>query len=93
MSLLGSTVTITAQLYSSATPDNTFTPVSGATVILAPPLTGVISTGTISKGITTGLNIPVTPETRYLLVFSATAAGLSLVNRVNGYASAGIAIE
>ncbi|MGO0943762.1 hypothetical protein ACTPD5_21535 [Clostridioides difficile] len=34
-----------------------------------------------------------TAETRFLLVFTATASGLSLVNTVAGYASAGIAIN
>ncbi|WP_289306511.1 exosporium glycoprotein BclB-related protein [Paenibacillus terrae] len=92
LTLVGSTVTITAQLFSSTTPDNTFTAVPGATVTLAPPLTGIIALGTISNGITTGLAIPVTAQTRLLLVFSATATGLSLVNTVVGYASAGITI-
>ncbi|MGG1672127.1 exosporium glycoprotein BclB-related protein, partial [Paenibacillus sp. NRS-1783] len=92
LTLVGSTATITAQLFSSTTPDNTFTAVPGATVTLAPPLTGIIALGTISNGITTGLAIPVTAQTRLLLVFSATATGLSLVNTVVGYASAGITI-
>ncbi|WP_349361911.1 exosporium glycoprotein BclB-related protein [Paenibacillus sp. RC343] len=92
LTLVGSTATITAQLFSSTTPDNTFTAVPGATVTLAPPLTGIIALGTISNGITTGLAIPVTAQTRLLLVFSATATGLSLVNTIVGYASAGITI-
>ena len=93
LSLVGSTVTITAQLYSSTTPNNTFTAVPGASVTLAPQLSGLISLGTISNGLTTGLNIPVTAQTRYLLVFSASATGLTLINTVAGYASAGLSIE
>lgn len=92
LALVGSTVTITAQLFSSPTPDNAFTAVPGAVVTLAPPLTGIIALGSISNGITTGLAIPVTAQTRLLLVFSATAAGLSLVNTVVGYASGGVNI-
>jgi BclB C-terminal domain-containing protein len=92
LTLVGTTVTLTAQLFSSATPDNTFTPVPGAIVTLAPPLTGIVGLGAISSGITTGLAIPVTAETRLLLVFSATADGVSLVNAVTGYASGGITI-
>ncbi|MCP1184104.1 exosporium glycoprotein BclB-related protein [Paenibacillus sp. 1781tsa1] len=92
LALVGSTVTITAQLFSSPTPDNAFTAVPGAIVTLAPPLTGIIALGTISNGITTGLAIPVTAETRLLLVFSATATGLTLVNTVVGYASGGVNI-
>jgi BclB C-terminal domain-containing protein len=93
LALVGSTVTITAQLFSSTTPDNTFTPIPGTTVTLAPPLTGVVALGAVSNGILTGLAIPVTAETRLLLVFSATAAGLALINTVTGYASAGVTIS
>lgn len=93
LSLVGSTITITATLYQSTVPNNSFTAVPGATVTLAPPLTGVLSVGSISSGIVTGLNIVATAQTRFLLVFTATASGLSLVNTVAGYASAGIAIN
>ncbi|WP_413409119.1 exosporium glycoprotein BclB-related protein [Paenibacillus amylolyticus] len=92
LALVGSTVTITAQLFSSPTPNNAFTAVPGAVVTLAPPLTGIIALGSISNGITTGLTIPVTAQTRLLLVFSATATGLTLVNTVIGYASGGVNI-
>nr|WP_307495384.1 exosporium glycoprotein BclB-related protein [Clostridium sardiniense] len=92
LSLLGSTITITAQLYQSTTPNNSFTAVPGASVTLAPALTGAISIGAISNGITTGLSITVNPQTRLLLVFSATASGLSLVNTIAGYASGGLTI-
>lgn len=92
LSLLGSSITITAQLYVSNTPNNVFTPIPGAIVNLSPALSGVISIGTISSGITTGLSIPVTAQSRLLMVYSANATGLSLVNTVVGYASAGIEI-
>lgn len=83
-----------AQLYSSATPDNIFSPIPGTAVTLAPALTGVlVPPGTTSNGILTGLNIPVTAQTRLLLVFSATATGLTLVNTVAGYGSAGVSIN
>ncbi|MCW5833088.1 MAG: hypothetical protein KIS78_11860, partial [Labilithrix sp.] len=92
LSLVGSTVTVRAQLYSSVTPDNTFAPIPGAEVTLAPPLTGIVSLGTISSGETTGLSIPVTGGTRLLWVVSATADGLSLVNAVAGYTSGGMTV-
>lgn len=92
LALVGTTITITAQLFSSTTPDNTFTPVPGALVTLAPALTGIVSLGDTSNGITTGLAIPVTAETRLLLVFSATADGVTLINAVTGYASGGLTI-
>ncbi|HCD43190.1 MAG TPA: collagen-like repeat preface domain-containing protein, partial [Lachnoclostridium sp.] len=94
VSLIGSTVTVTAQLFQSATPNNTFVAVPGAVVTLSPPLTGLISIGSISSGVTTGLNIPVTVGTRLLLVFSAeVTAGLDLAATIAGYASAGLGIS
>ena len=92
LNLLGTTITITARLYRSIAPNNTFTEVPGAVVTLTPALTGNILVGEIANGITTGLNILVNPQTRLLLVFSATASGLSLVNTIAGYASAGLTI-
>ena len=93
LSLVGSTVTVNAQIYQSATPNNVFAPIAGTLVNLAPSLSGVISVGTLLNGALTGLNIPVTAQTRLMLVFSATASGLSLVNTVVGYASAGLSIN
>lgn len=93
LSLIGSTVTVTAQLFSSATPDNTFTAIPGALVTLAPPFTGIVAVGQVSNGITTGLSIPVTAQTRLLMVYSITSAGLSLINTVSGYASGGVSIN
>jgi len=92
LALVGSTVTITAQLYysapSSSSPfipaNNTFTPFPGAIVTLAPALTGISAIGSISDGITSGLSIPITAGTRLLMVFSSTSAGLSLINTING---------
>jgi collagen type I alpha len=92
-SLVGTTVTVTAQLFESNTPDDTFTPVPGAIVTLAPAFTGVLAVGTIANGTTTGLSIPVTNQTRMMVVFSATAAGVTLINTVSGYADAGIGIS
>ena len=84
---------IRAQLYVSNTPNNVFTPIPGAIVNLSPALSVTISIGTISNGITTGLSIPVTAQSRLLMVYSAQASGLSLINTVVGYASAGIEIS
>ena len=92
LSLVGSTVTINAELYQSATPNNIFSPIAATSLNLAPALTGVLSIGTLSTGTLNGLSIPVTAGTRLLLVFTATAAGLTLVNTVAGYASAGISL-
>ena len=93
LSLIGTSITINAQLYQSTAPGNTFTAIPGAVVTLGPPMTGIIALGTVANGITTGLAIPVTEQTRLLLVYSATADGLALINTVTGYASAGVAIN
>lgn len=93
LSLVGSTVTVNAQIYQSTTPNNVFAPIAGTLINLTPSLTGVISVGTLLNGSLTGLNIPVTAQTRLMLVFSATASGLTLINTVAGYASAGLSIS
>lgn len=82
-----------AQIYQSTTPNNVFAPIAGTLINLTPALTGVISIGTLLNGAITGLNIPVTARTRLMLVFSATASGLTLINTVAGYASAGLSIN
>ncbi|MEC0124435.1 exosporium glycoprotein BclB-related protein [Paenibacillus pabuli] len=93
LSLVGTTVTITAQLYHSTTPDNSFTAVPGAVVTLAPPLTGILSVGTISSGVTTGLSIPVAAGDRLLMVFSASVtAGIDVASTFAGYASGSLTI-
>ncbi len=92
LSLVGSTATVTAQIYQSTTPNNVFSPIAGTLINLSPALTGVISIGTLLNGSLTGLSIPVTAQTRLMLVFSATASGITLVNTIAGYASAGLAI-
>ena len=94
VSLVGSEVTISAQLYSSDTPDNTFAPIPGAVVDLDPPLTGLINIGAIASGLVTGLAIPVTAGTRLLMVFSAAVTGgLDVATAISGFASAGVSID
>jgi BclB C-terminal domain-containing protein len=90
--LLG-TATIQAQLYSAPANSNTFSPVTGASVTLAPSLTGLISVGLISNGITSGLTIPVTAGQRLLLVFSVTTTGLNVITTLTGAASGGVTIS
>ena len=74
-------------------PDNTFSPISSTLATLSPAITGVVSVGTISSAILTGLSISITAQTRLLLVFSMTSSGVSLINTIEGYASAGININ
>jgi BclB C-terminal domain-containing protein len=94
LSLVGSTVTVTVRVFQSTTPDNVFTAIPGAVVTLAPSLTGILAVGTITDGITTGLNIPVSPQTRLLLVATPTVtAGIDVATQVDGYVSAGVTLS
>ncbi len=63
LALIGSKVTITAQLFSSSTPNNLFILTPGAIATLAPALTRIVALGGTSNGITTGLSIPITAQT------------------------------
>ncbi|WP_274382323.1 exosporium glycoprotein BclB-related protein [Paenibacillus paridis] len=88
--LLGTTLTVSAQLY-EASGSNSFAPV-GPEVSLT-PYTGVLAVGSTAEGENNSMNVTVTKGNRYMLVFSATASGLSLVNTISGFASAGIEIS
>ena len=92
LNLVGTTVNITAQLYSAPPTSNIFTAIPGASVQLA-PISGVLALGGSTRGITTGLSIPVVAETRLLLVFSATTTGIPVATIITGYASAGVSIS
>lgn len=91
--LTDSTVSITVQLYQSTTPNEIFTAIPGTSFTLSPALSGIVPVGFSASGSLTGLSIPVTANTRLLLVYSITATGESLVNTVVGTASAGVTIQ
>lgn len=93
VSLLGSCVTLQATLYQAEPCGCPFTPIPGACLDLEPELKGILTIGACSRAIAIGLSIPVATGTRLLLVFSAKATGLSLVNTVNGFAGGGVAID
>lgn len=93
LTLLGASADITAQLYSAPSGSNAFTAVPGASVTLTPSLANLVTVGTVLTGITSGLNIPVTAGSRYILVYSVNVSGLPLVTSLVGYASAGVNIN
>ena len=88
--LVGSTATLTAQLYSSTGPNDIFTPVPGAVVTLSPTMTGIVSIGTVANGVTTGLNIPVGTQTRLMFVVTAELTGIASSQNVQGNVSGGV---
>jgi len=93
LALIATTVTIHGELYCSSIPANTLAPVPGTFVVLGPALTGIVGIGTISSGSVTGLNIPITAQSRCAMVYSINASGLSLINTVVGYVSGGLVIN
>jgi len=88
--LPGAIVFITAQLYIAPVWDNTFSPL-GASVTI--PLSAFIPVGFVAQGISSGLFIPVTAESRLLMVFSASVSPAFESNLFLGYDSAGVTIE
>jgi BclB C-terminal domain-containing protein len=93
LALIGSTLTITAQLYQSTTPDDVFTAVPGTAVTLSPSLSGNVLVGSRAFGLLSGLNIAVSANTRLMLVFSgAITGGTPVAAAIAGVASGGLAI-
>jgi BclB C-terminal domain-containing protein len=93
LSLIGSTATVTAQLYQSTTPDDVFSPIPGTVVTLSPALSGNVLVGARAFGLLSGLNVAVNANTRVMLVFSASVtAGLPVAVALAGIASAGVTI-
>lgn len=93
LSMVGSTVSVTAQLYQAAEGSNTFYPVAGTELTLNPGMSEIVLSGTMSTGIRSGLSIPIPAGTRLMFVCSASSTGISLVNTVNGYISGGVGIN
>jgi BclB C-terminal domain-containing protein len=84
-------ITVTAQLYTCEPAGDCFAPLAGTAVNLSSP-TGSISAGDIISGISDDLSVPISEQTRLLMVYSATAAGVSPIATIAGYASSSVAI-
>jgi len=92
-SLIGTTVYVTGQVWKANPGSTSFSPIPGAACTTSPSLTGLISSGMSSACTVAGLSIPVTAGTRLVTVFSATADGISMINSITGYGSAGATIS
>jgi len=88
LTLILTTVTINATVYIAPAGSNTFTATT-ANLTLAPAYAGSVAIGGISFA-SANTNVPVNQGDRVLMVFSASATGLNLVNTITGTASAGI---
>ncbi len=87
----GSFANVNAQLYMSSPPSNFFTPVASTLInVFYPP--GPIAIGTFSYN-WNALSVPVTNQSRLLLVFSISNPGGFVPLVMQGSASAGITIE
>jgi BclB C-terminal domain-containing protein len=90
LSLIGTTLTVTAQLYEAAPNTTVFSAVAGASCTAAPALTGILITGTQFNCLTSGLSIPVPAQEQLIEVVSLTATGLTLVNTLGLNAAVGL---
>jgi len=88
--LVGTTVTVHAQLWRSTLFSNDFFPVPGTDIALAPAYTGVVAVGTLAFGSLTGLSIPVVNGDRYTLIFYLIQTGIGISTTVSGYAGGGL---
>lgn len=92
--LVGSEITVTAQIYQSNMPNNSFAPIPGASVTLSPALTGSLPMGAVTSGAVCGLSVPVSKGTRLLYVLSAhVTGGVAVAENLSGTISGGIGIE
>jgi hypothetical protein len=90
MSLVGTTVTLTAQLYTVPNGSTIASAVSGFSCTLSPAFTGVLAINTLSSCTANGLTGAFSAGDSGFVVVSATAAGISLINTVEGSLSVGI---
>lgn len=82
LSLIGSTITLTAQLYKVPYGSQSATPVAGASCTLAPALTGIASAGTQLSCTNSAFTASFAAGDSGFVVVYATASGLTLVNSV-----------
>jgi len=90
LSLVAATATVKVQLYSAASNSNTFAPISAAVVNLSLPSSVVL--GTIVTAEATGLTVPITKGTQYLLVASLSTTGLAIATTNSSYIRAAASI-
>lgn len=85
-----SSILITARLFISTAPNNTFSQVFGGA--LTPSISGIVGTGVIRYGVLSGTPISIPQNTRLLLAFSVMATPGTNAT-LSGYASGGVAIS
>lgn len=91
---LDGTVIVFAQIWTADPGSNTFFPLSDALVTLDPSLSGLVFASNLN-GLSDGLSIPLSAQTKVMMVFYASASGdePDLTNNFIADYSAGICIE
>ena len=90
MSLVGSTLSITAQLYKYPAGGPAATAVAGTTCTFAPALTGIVGIGATSTCSLSAMGASFAAGDAGMVVVSMTAAGLNLIDTLNVDVSVGI---
>ncbi|WP_051471072.1 collagen-like protein [Patulibacter minatonensis] len=80
LALIGSTINLRAQVYSASDYGGTLQPVPGTSCTATPSLTGIAAVGTTGSGTCTGLDVPLQAGDPAIVVVTAEAVGLTLVN-------------
>jgi hypothetical protein len=88
--LVGTTVTLTAQLYKVPNGSTSATAVSGFNCQLSPSLTGVVAVDTLASCTASGLNASFSAGDSAFIVVYGNAAGISLLNTISGSLSVGV---
>lgn len=91
LSLIGSTLSLHLQIYKASAISNSYEPISQSTV--TNQLTGIINIGYTASNSLSNLNIPISANEKIVVLISATATGLSLVNTSTGFVSASIGLN
>jgi hypothetical protein len=90
MALIGSTVTISAELWRYSSQTGTATAIPGASCTFAPSFTGILAAETHASCNLGGMSATYAPGDAGLVVVRATSAGISLINTLNVDVSVGV---
>ncbi|MEG0984000.1 exosporium glycoprotein BclB-related protein [Algoriella sp.] len=91
ISLIGSTLSLHLQIYKANAVSNAYEPILNT--LVSNELTGLISLGHMASNSISNLNIPLAANDKIVVLISATATGLSLINTSTGFVSASIGLD
>lgn len=91
LSLVGSSVTLTAQLYVGSSGSNIASAVPGASCTLSPTLTGLVAIGATGTCLSTGLSVPVSAGSVGFMMISGNTPGLQPLTPITGMFATSVA--